>query len=272
MRARSKKQANKLALSERQALATATLAQKGRNDALNLANISLESIDRKTQKLEADESGLAERKKTVDDQVKTCFDSLQDARKRHNDLVTERSRILQTETEVGEKLNDCISKLQQAGADREDSRREAKARELLDSLKRTFPGVHGRVVNICRPAQRKYDAAIQTVLGRNLDSIVVDNEQTAISCIEYMRLQRAGQATFLPLDTIQVKPINDKFRSFARGARLAVDVLSYDPAVEKAIHFACGNALVCDTLDVAKHVSYEKGQEVKGQWLPPRFP
>lgn len=82
-----------------------------------------------------------------------------------------------------------------------------------------------------------------------------------------MRNQRAGQATFIPLDTIQVKPINDKFRSFAKGARLAVDVIQYEPAVERAIHHACGNALVCDTMEVARYVCFEKGQEVKGAYL-----
>jgi structural maintenance of chromosome 1 len=79
-----------------------------------------------------------------------------------------------------------------------------------------------------------------------------------------MRNQRAGQATFIPLDTIQVKPINDKFRAFAKGARLAVDVIQYEPVMERAIHHACGNALVCDTMEVARYVCYEKGQEVKG--------
>ena len=82
-----------------------------------------------------------------------------------------------------------------------------------------------------------------------------------------MRNQRAGQATFIPLDSIQVKPINDKFRSFAKGARLAADVVQYEPAVERAIHHACGNALVCDTMEVARYVCYEKGQDVKGMCL-----
>ena len=80
-----------------------------------------------------------------------------------------------------------------------------------------------------------------------------------------MRNQRAGQATFIPLDTIQVKPINDKYRSFARGARLAVDVIQYEPVLERAMHFACGNALVCDNMDVDRYVCYEKGQELKGK-------
>lgn len=86
-----------------------------------------------------------------------------------------------------------------------------------------------------------------------------------------MRNQRAGQATFLPLDTLKVKPINDKFRSFAKGARLGVDVIQFEPAVERAMHHACGNALVCDTMEVAKFVTWEKGQEVKGVFFTPQF-
>jgi hypothetical protein len=82
-----------------------------------------------------------------------------------------------------------------------------------------------------------------------------------------MRNQRAGQATFIPLDTIQVKPVNDKFRSFARGARLAIDLVQYDESVARAIQHACGSSLICDTMDVARYVCYEKGQEVKGTWV-----
>ena len=114
-----------------------------------------------------------------------------------------------------------------------------------------------------------------------MDAVVVDEEKTAIDCIEvsntypssagsewvhiqYMRNHRAGHATFIPLDSIQVKPISDKYRSFAKGARLAVDVIGYEPAVERAFQYACGNALVCDTMDVARYVVFDKGQEVKG--------
>lgn len=46
------------------------------------------------------------------------------------------------------------------------------------------PGVRGRVVDLCKPTQRKYETAVATVLGRNIDAIVVDEEKTAIDCIE----------------------------------------------------------------------------------------
>lgn len=79
-----------------------------------------------------------------------------------------------------------------------------------------------------------------------------------------MRNQRAGQATFIPLDTIQVKPVPERLRNFARGARLAIDCIEYDPAVERAMQHACSSALICDTMDIAKYVCYERSQEVKG--------
>lgn len=80
-------------------------------------------------------------------------------------------------------------------------------------------------------------------------------------------MSRAGIATFLPLDRITAKPINDKFRNYVNGARLAMDVIDYSPDHARAMLFACGSALVCDTMDIARHVVYDKGQEVKGKTL-----
>jgi structural maintenance of chromosome 1 len=68
----------------------------------------------------------------------------------------------------------------------------------------------------------------------------------------------------LPLDTLSVKPIHEKYRNFVRGSRLAVDVIQVEARFERAVQFACGNALVCDNLDVAKEICWSKAQEVKG--------
>lgn len=48
----------------------------------------------------------------------------------------------------------------------------------------SFIGVHGKLVDLCRPTQRRYDVAVATVLGRNMDSIVVEDQRTAIECIQ----------------------------------------------------------------------------------------
>jgi len=99
------------------------------------------------------------------------------------------------ETEVNGKLQDALQKLLQAGVDKRETDREAKLKETLASLKRIFPGehlrghrsslgVHGRVVDLCKPTARKYDTAVMTVLGRNIDAVVVHSEKVAIDCID----------------------------------------------------------------------------------------
>src|SRR6266403_2177519 len=45
-------------------------------------------------------------------------------------------------------------------------------------------GVRGRLIDLCKPTQRKYENAISVILGRNIDAVVVDEERTAIDCIE----------------------------------------------------------------------------------------
>lgn len=51
-----------------------------------------------------------------------------------------------------------------------------------------FSGVRGRVVDLCKPTQRKYETAVSVILGRNIDAVVVDQEKTAIECIEVYAL------------------------------------------------------------------------------------
>ncbi|EKM57692.1 uncharacterized protein PHACADRAFT_206572 [Phanerochaete carnosa HHB-10118-sp] len=264
---RLKAQASVLAVAERQSLET--LAREEKTAARNLAKLKdkIEQLTTKRTKLGEDEEAAKRRRSELEEKVKELNEQLRNARTELEKQQAERTRITQLEQEINEKLINVHQQLLQAGVDQKESEREAKLKETLGNLQRIFSGVRGRVVDLCKPTQRKYELAVSTVLGRNIDAVVVDEEKTAIDCIEYMRNQRAGQATFIPLDTIQAKPINDKFRSFAKGARLAVDVIQYDPAVERAIHHACGNALVCDTIDIARHVCFEKGQEVKAVTL-----
>ncbi|KAF8268112.1 cohesin complex subunit psm1 [Lactarius quietus] len=226
-----------------------------------------EEFEQKRASLREDNDTYEAKKATLEETVKESSEQLSRVKQQLEERQTERNRINRLEAELNGKLLEVHQKLMQAGFDQKQTEREAKLKETLANLQRIFPGVRGRLVDLCKPTQRKYETAISVILGRNIDAIVVDEERTAIDCIEYMRNQRAGQATFIPLDTIQVKPVNDKFRSFAKGARLGVDVIQYEPAMERAIHHACGNALVCDTMEVARYVCYEKGQEVKAVTL-----
>ncbi|GAA6012005.1 hypothetical protein JCM10207_003457 [Rhodosporidiobolus poonsookiae] len=264
---RLKSQAATKAVSERAQLATLLSDDKTKRDARASALDQLESAQRKVERLEGEQAGLEKRKEAAETKANSLQKELNKAKADLDDLRKRKQQIAQTEAEYNEKLMRTLTDLQAAGAEKQEKESEVRLKETLATLKRTFPGVKGRIIDLCKPTQQKYGLAVTTVLGRHCDAIVVDTEKTAISCIEYMRVQRLGQATFVPLETIQPKPISDKYRSFAKGARLAIDVVSFDPAVEKALIFACGNALVCDSMQVARFVCYERGQEVKAVTL-----
>jgi structural maintenance of chromosome 1 len=72
-----------------------------------------------------------------------------------------------------------------------------------------------------------------------------------------------GVATFLPIDSIISKPINEKYRNFHSGARFVLDVLQYESSFERIFQFVCNNTLVCDNLGVARTICYDRSQNVK---------
>ncbi|CBQ73643.1 probable SMC1-chromosome segregation protein [Sporisorium reilianum SRZ2] len=262
-----KAQANLEAVAERQELDGLKREARIKTDAVKDFQDKTEQFSKQKDKLKDEEATLSERHSSLETKRNQIDTDLQAARAELNRIQAQQTAINQRETKLNDTLQVCYNKLLQAGNDLKEVEREAAMKETIAKLQRIFPGVRGRVVDLCKPVQRKYDTAISTVLGRNTDAIVVDYEKTAIDCIEYLRNTRSGQATFLPLDRIQAKPINDRLRSIARGARLAVDVIQFDASIERAIHHACGNALVCDTMDIARSVVYDKKVDAKAVTL-----
>lgn len=95
----------------------------------------------------------------------------------------------QKTTEINEKLQEALRKLQLVTSVENERKRETKLKEVIASLQRIFPAgtVKGRVSDLCKPQERKYDTAISVVLGKNIDSIVVDSQQTALECVNVSR-------------------------------------------------------------------------------------
>ncbi len=62
-------------------------------------------------------------------------------------------------------------------------------------------GIIGVVADIIK-VDKKYETAIETALGGNIQNIVTDNEETAKKMIRYLKETKAGRATFLPLTSI----------------------------------------------------------------------
>ena len=73
--------------------------------------------------------------------------------------------------------------------DTQESSRAQRKAEILENLKRLYPGVHGRLIDLCEPVHKRYSIALTKVLGRNMDAIVVDHEKIGKDCIQYIKEQ-----------------------------------------------------------------------------------
>ena len=172
--------------------------------------------------------------------------------------------------ELDTKIEDINVKLRDAKDDRRKNKDEERLLQAIASLKRHFPGVQGRLVDLCRPTQRRFNLAVTVAAGKDMDAIVVDTKQTGFDCIKYLREQRVGTATFIPLDSIQV-PSQDNLERI-RGMteedgrfRLAADVIACDETVKRAVLYAVGNTVVCDDLDSARELCFGNGGSRSGQ-------
>ncbi|KAJ5357973.1 hypothetical protein N7541_005131 [Penicillium brevicompactum] len=241
--------------------------RKTETEAVNSLKGKFETSQHQLDSVESDVQNMSERKSSLNEKTKSTSKDIDNKKKELNALTSERLKVSQMRTELEEKLQVVLRKLLEADDGKKQTEREIRAKELISTLKRIFPGVKGRVSDLCRPKQKKYSDAVSTVLGRHFDAIVVDNEKTAKECIQHLRDQRAGQATFIPLETIQVKAFNSNLKGMHRGMRPAIETVDYDDSVARAISYACGNSIVCDDLATAKYLCYERNVDAKAVTL-----
>ncbi|KAG6584759.1 putative structural maintenance of chromosomes protein [Phytophthora cinnamomi] len=173
----------------------------------------------------------------------------------------------QKKEKLSQQLDRVNNKLRDLKDDKRQSQAEARRAETLDTLKRLYPGVRGRLVDLCKPIQRKYNMAVTVATGKHMDAIVVTDYRTGQDCIQYLRDSRAGSAQFIPLDKIRVKPINERFRGLGNNIKMVVDVIECDAEIEPALHYAVGDTVVCDSIDIARDLCFRQNEKVKAVTL-----
>lgn len=115
-------------------------------------------------------------------------------------------------TQLQKELDAVSLQLETAKTDRHELERRRRKNETIAALKNKFSGVIDRVSDLFKVVHEKYKIAITKIMGKNLDAIVVDSEETARLCIQYLKEQMIEPESFLPLDFLQVKPLKKYFR------------------------------------------------------------
>ncbi|KAK1756912.1 structural maintenance of chromosomes protein 1 [Echria macrotheca] len=222
----------------------------------------IEGFESAIEKLKTDVQGIKSLKDASQDAVKQISADIAAKKKEFETVQSERIRVEQKRTELDEKLREVLRKLEEAESGRRQNERETRMRNMINELKRIYPGVRGRVGELCKPKQKKFDEAIITAMGREFDAVIVDSEKTGMDCVQYLKEQRFPPVTFIPLDNIKVNTSNSAVKGI-NGARLTIDTIDFDPTLERAIAYACGGSVVCDSFDIAKEIVYGRKIQVK---------
>lgn len=110
----------------------------------------------------------------------------------------------------------------------------------------------------------EYEVAVEIALGSAVSNIVTETESEAAECIEFLKANRIGRATFLPLSSVKPRDIGDA-RILREPGVLgrAADMVAYEKVYENAVKNALGNAVIADTMDNAIKASKKYGYSHK---------
>ncbi|XP_043371222.1 structural maintenance of chromosomes protein 1B isoform X5 [Dermochelys coriacea] len=194
----------------------------------------------------------------LEEYTQSCIELLAETKQQEKVLIDEMENSRVQIAQVNEELNKIVGELQNAKIDYHEGRRQQTRAEMLESLKRLYPdSVFGRLLDLCHPIHKKYQLAVTKVFGKYMSAIVVATEKIARDCIRFLKEERAEPETFLALDYLDIKPINEKLREI-KGSKMMIDVVQtpFTP-LKKVIQFVCGNGLVCETVKEARQIAFD---------------
>lgn len=121
-------------------------------------------------------------------------------------------------------------------------------------------GIHGPLSQLISVEDR-YAIAVETALGSAIQNIVTDSENDAKRAINFLKENKGGRATFLPLTSVKSKPFTEKGLDDCYGfVDMADRLLDYDKKYDEIIRSLLGRTAVAEDLDsaivIAKKFSY----------------
>ena len=180
-------------------------------------------------------------------------------------------------SQAGQELGEIQEKLslanQQFESKQVEYHREASRLESLRNIKERYDGygnsirsvmeqrekekgIHGVVADLIK-TEKKYEVAVETALGGNIQNIVTEDEETAKRMITYLKQNRFGRATFLPLTAMSGKGGFSQENALKENGviGLASTLVTTDNKYRKLADYLLGRTIVMDHIDHAVAVA-----------------
>jgi chromosome segregation protein len=185
-------------------------------------------------------------------------------------LAETRLSAERTEIKLSEQEKILSASLQKANLRREQlSARKKTIKEMENNyegynsgirsiMKSGVKGLRGVVAELIR-VPRGFETAVETALGASLQNVVCDDDESAKAAIRYLKQNKSGRLTFLPVASIR-PPAGGKDRRVAESEGslgYAVDCIEFDAELTPVFEYLLGRVLIADTLENAVRISKE---------------
>ena len=175
-----------------------------------------------------------------------------DAKKRESELekqevelnsvyrrVDEEYKALQAEKKVSERMN-----------------QGSMAVEAILALRNRgeMPGIHGTIQELAT-VDEGFETALSVAAGSKMQAIVVDDDQVAADAIAYLKKEKLGRVTFLPLTKMMGgKPRAKAIMSEKDSEGYAINLIDFNQKYYNAFWYVLGDTLVVKDMDTARRI------------------
>ena len=122
---------------------------------------------------------------------------------------------------------------------------------MQEAQKGRLPGIHGPVSRLIR-TDDEFTVAIEIALGGAMQQIVVGTENDGKAAITHLKRTGGGRATFLPLNTISGRRLQETGLESARGfVGVASDLVRSEPQYRGIVENLLGRTVICENIDCA---------------------
>ncbi len=187
-------------------------------------------------------------------------------KERHNALATDARAINDETRRSGEEFEKMRADANELLAQRQELSSRAK---LLNEMQRDYEGYNLSVKQVLREAQRlgmssvhgvvanvihadaRIEKAVETALGAALQDVIVDTEEDAKQLIDFLKQNRYGRATFLPVSAVRGRTLDMNERrvlSMPGCIGVASEMVSYDAKYRGIAENLLGRTVIAENL------------------------
>jgi len=125
-------------------------------------------------------------------------------------------------------------------------------------------GIYGTVTDLGK-VNSKYSVALGVAAGQKMNSVVVDDDKIAEKCIQYLKDNKLGVVTFLPLNKIRARPIDNTANSL-KGSNgvvdLAINLVKFDSKFKDVFSYVFGSTLIVNNIEDARRLGVGRARMV----------